>query len=298
MRCSLCLPTLAFRLLKGKTIQIDSRSGSTAKPVRLFAQIEFILLFGFLYLAKLNKQKNKPIKFCVSFLSLRFPNQHSTAVWGYECVNSRCIKRELTNDNNTKAVSLPICRIFCGDDPGTIWPKPSGPVTINNIISRINLAAVRLNVLKPSKANEAFWSANEARFLDQINRKIPKSIKLDSQGNGLAVNIEVVKPDDLSLTQQTNESYVLSAVESEGNVVVTIKAETVFGARHGLETLSQLVVFDDIRNELQVPKEFSIQDKPFYAHRGLLLDTSRNYYTVESIKRTIGKHFCRRSILI
>lgn len=210
-------------------------------------------------------------------------------MWGYECVNSRCIRRELSSDSNSKAVSLPICRIFCGDDPGTIWPKPTGRVAINNIISRINLAAVRLNVINASKASQAFWNTNEERFLDQINRKIPKSIKLEDQGNGLIVNIRVTRPDDLSLTQQTNESYVLSSVEDNGAVVVTINADTVFGARHGLETLSQLVVFDDIRNELQVPKEFTIEDAPFYVHRGLLLDTSRNYYTVASIKRTIGE---------
>lgn len=105
---------------------------------------------------------------------------------------------------------------------------------------------------KPSKSNQEFWDANRERFLGQINRKVPKSIKLDNQGLGLIVNIEVVRPDDLLLTLETNESYVLSSNESDGNVVVNITAETVFGARHGLETLSQLVVFDDIRSELQV----------------------------------------------
>lgn len=211
-------------------------------------------------------------------------------MWGYECVNSRCIRRELSsNSNDTKAVSLPICRIFCGDAPGTIWPKPTGIVKINNIISRINIAAVRLNVINASKSNQAFWSSNEERFLDQINRKIPKSVKIENEGNSLVVNIQVAHPDDLSLNLKTNESYALSSVESDKDVAVTISADTVFGARHGLETLAQLIVFDDIRNEIQIPKEFSIEDRPFYAHRGLLLDTARNYYTVESIKRTIGE---------
>lgn len=177
---------------------------------------------------------------------------NSSAVWGYECLNSRCIRRELSDDNNSKAVSLPVCRIFCGDDPGTIWPKPTGRVIINNLISRLNIAALQLRVAKPSKINQEFWDVNQERFLSQINRKVPKSIKLDHQGLGLIINIEVVRPDDLLLTLETNESYVLSSNESDGNVVVNITAETVFGARHGLETLSQLVVFDDIRSELQV----------------------------------------------
>lgn len=145
-----------------------------------------------------------------------------------------------------------MCRIFCGDDPGTIWPKPTGTVQLKNFIARINIGAVRLNVLKPSKINQDFWTDNEERFLSQVKRKVPVSAKLDNQGIGLVVDIEVTRPDDLLLSLETNEAYVLSANEVDGNVLVKINAETVFGARHGLETLSQLVIFDDIRNELQV----------------------------------------------
>lgn len=161
------------------------------------------------------------------------------------------MRRELKTDD-AKAVSLPVCRIFCGESPGTLWPKPTGRVEIKNFVSRINLGAVRFNVLKPSKTNQDFWQANEKRFLDQIDRKIPKSVKLENQGNGINVVIKVFRPNDLSLTQVTNESYVLSANEIDGNVEVKINADNVFGARHALETLSQLILFDDIRNELQV----------------------------------------------
>ena len=34
-----------------------------------------------------------------------------------------------------------------------------------------------------------------------------------------------------------------------------------------------------------------ISDGPVYPHRGISLDTARNYVTVENIKRTIGKSF-------
>ena len=59
---------------------------------------------------------------------------------------------------------------------------------------------------------------------------------------------------------------------------VQIKAKTYFGARHGLETLSQLISYDEIRQKLQMHKNASIVDKPAYVHRGLLIDTSRNFY--------------------
>lgn len=166
-------------------------------------------------------------------------------------MSGRCIRKQLT-DNDSKAVSLPICRIFCGDDPGTIWPKPTGTVQVKNFIARINIDSIRLNVLKRSKINQDFWKANEDRFLGQTKHKVPKSVKLDNQGIGLVININVTNPDDILLTLDTQEEYVLSANEIDGNVLVQIDAITVFGARHALETLSQLVVFDDIRSELQV----------------------------------------------
>jgi len=59
---------------------------------------------------------------------------------------------------------------------------------------------------------------------------------------------------------------------------VQIKAKTYFGSRHGLETLSQLISYDEIRQKLQMHKSASITDKPAYVHRGLLIDTSRNFF--------------------
>lgn len=67
----------------------------------------------------------------------------------------------------------------------------------------------------------------------------------------------------------------------------TITADTFFGARHGLETLSQLIVFDDVRNRIEIPNQVSITDGPVYPYRGVLLDTSRNFVDKATILRTI-----------
>nr|CAD7430399.1 unnamed protein product [Timema monikensis] len=84
-------------------------------------------------------------------------------------------------------------------------------------------------------------------------------------------------------------------------VTVQIQATTVFGARHGLETLSQLVAGFTRRGSsrrgssggllkrrgLLLLSEANITDRPTWAHRGLLLDTARNYLPLDDIKRTV-----------
>ena len=66
---------------------------------------------------------------------------------------------------------------------------------------------------------------------------------------------------------------------------VVIKAPTYYGAGYALETLSQLVTY---RSGLfYVPSSVRISDKPVYPYRGVLVDTSRNYYSIDSLKKIV-----------
>lgn len=70
-------------------------------------------------------------------------------------------------------------------------------------------------------------------------------------------------------------------------VTVRISAATIFGVRHGLETLGQLMTVDPCDVGLMLVKSARVEDRPYYRHRGLLLDTSRNYIPAKDIKRTL-----------
>jgi hexosaminidase len=85
---------------------------------------------------------------------------------------------------------------------------------------------------------------------------------------------------------QTDESYELSISDPE-NIEVNITAKSFYGARHGLETLSQLIVYDDINNQLKCLSSIQISDGPKFKHRGISFDTSRTFFSVDSIKRLI-----------
>lgn len=74
-------------------------------------------------------------------------------------------------------------------------------------------------------------------------------------------------------------------------VTVRISATTVFGIRHGLESFGQLMTADSCNarsnSGLLLVKSARIEDRPIYRHRGLSLDTARNFIPKLDIKRTI-----------
>uniref|UniRef100_A0A182PVM6 beta-N-acetylhexosaminidase n=1 Tax=Anopheles epiroticus TaxID=199890 RepID=A0A182PVM6_9DIPT len=101
------------------------------------------------------------------------------------------------------------------------------------------------------------------------------------------VNVHVEKSGDTHLTLHTDESYNMTVTHSARVLIVKITANTFFGAKHGLTTLQQLVWFDDEERTLKVLNKASIEDVPKFNYRGLMLDTSRHYFTVDAIKRTL-----------
>ena len=66
-----------------------------------------------------------------------------------------------------------------------------------------------------------------------------------------------------------------------------ISAENYFGARHGLETLFQLMEYDDITLNYIILNSAEIRDYPEFRHRGITLDTSRNFIEPDTIRRII-----------
>jgi hexosaminidase len=85
----------------------------------------------------------------------------------------------------------------------------------------------------------------------------------------------------------TRENYEIQIESGDGEINIKIISDTFFGFRHSLETLSQLIVYDNIENNYKILSSCTIQDNAQFKHRGLTLDTSRNFFSVESIKRTI-----------
>lgn len=119
-------------------------------------------------------------------------------------------------------------------------------------MAKIDVTSVALSASN-YKDHQRFWDENKIRLLKQIESKIPRNVNVDGGKN---VRIEVVvESNDAILTMNTNESYKIVTVDKDDTINVKIESYSIYGARHGLETVSQFVVFDDIRKELQVRLE-------------------------------------------
>ena len=165
---------------------------------------------------------------------------------------------------------------LCADVPN-IWPLPKEYKNGDGVIS-VDVSRFRFHTTQTSnELMEAFQRYYELMF---DRRSAPV------EGKNIW-NVEVeVEEGKTELQLGVDESYTL-VIPDDGSDVV-ISAKNVFGAMHGMETFSQLVEFDAetmtyvIRNA-----PWTIKDEPRFPHRGILMDTSRHYESLPSIKKLI-----------
>ena len=93
-----------------------------------------------------------------------------------------------------------------------------------------------------------------------------------SNGDLSSCQVNIASSNE-SLTLDTDESYNLTVSKSG----IVLNAATVFGAMHGMETLSQLVTRDGVNGT-------GIVDAPRFQYRATMSDTSRHWCPVVIIK--------------
>lgn len=113
----------------------------------------------------------------------------------------------------------------------------------------------------------------------KASQGLPKSI----QKRGQVKVIGSVSSPNLELSLKTSEKYYLTiqTVSSEkvrDEIRVTIDADSFFGFRHGLETLSQLITFDPVEKCLRIPLKAHISDAPIFPYRGILATMLKNFF--------------------
>ncbi|XP_018331702.1 chitooligosaccharidolytic beta-N-acetylglucosaminidase [Agrilus planipennis] len=208
------------------------------------------------------------------------------SAWRWECIGGFCQKRRINNSTETGAISLSVCQIFCSNN-AALWPKPTGKVSVGNYLLPINANSIDIAGIAATAPSVSILRHAVQRLRQQTEQK--GSAKARNKGGRAAFfYFDIADTSIVDPVLRIDESYSLFVSESSsGSLNVTIKAQNAFGARHAIETFGQLVVHDDLRDELVVPRDVEVEDAPVYTYRGLTLDTSRNFISVEAIKRNI-----------
>ncbi|XP_031349182.1 chitooligosaccharidolytic beta-N-acetylglucosaminidase-like [Photinus pyralis] len=207
-----------------------------------------------------------------------FDFRSTDSVWTWTCKNNTCQKDRVQPAG--KPLSLAACKILC-DPYGGLWPKPTGRVEIGK-----RLIPIVKGKLDKNTKNKLVRAAYR-NFWNNL-QKLGKLGHLKENVSKLIVSVYITDPSQNQLKLSTDESYSLKISKlSSRDISANITAATYFGARHGFETLGQLIIYDDFENSLKIISDANITDGPAYPYRGVMLDTARNFISVETIKRTI-----------
>ncbi|KAG9306415.1 hypothetical protein G9A89_018298 [Geosiphon pyriformis] len=130
-------------------------------------------------------------------------------------------------------------------------------------------------------ANEKFIPPNQQFPAPNSSTKIIQSLIIELVTENIDLSLDVDESYDLWIP---NTAPLFLSIRAH------LKAKTVYGVLHGLTTFSQLVYQNKLQTDDSLVVPFTphrIIDYPIYRHRGLLLDTSRNFYPVEDLLRTL-----------
>ncbi|XP_017554215.1 beta-hexosaminidase subunit beta isoform X1 [Pygocentrus nattereri] len=169
-------------------------------------------------------------------------------------------------------------------DEVALWPLPQKFQTSVDAF-RLSSASFQIVHAKESTAGPSCSLLQNAfrRYYSYIfgnGRKHGKNLEnvFDADLAELQVQITSADPEcDGYPSLKSDESYQLEVNQP----TAVLKAASVWGALRGLETFSQLVYEDDYGG--QNINKTSISDFPRFAHRGILLDSSRHYLPLKVI---------------
>ncbi|KAI9197382.1 glycoside hydrolase superfamily [Polychytrium aggregatum] len=154
-----------------------------------------------------------------------------------------------------------------------LWPMPRQVVDANATVA-CNDFWIDIKSNNPDVFNIV------SNAFDRFQNSV--SVKTHGKWGGSTLPVTIHVADETKASTPAalagiDESYSLQATKSG----IVINATTQAGAVYGLQTLSQLVTPDA---NLVLG---SITDSPRFPYRGILLDTARNYFPVEDIKRIL-----------
>ena len=157
-----------------------------------------------------------------------------------------------------------------------VVPLPAVATSGSSTLQLSAAFAIRPSVGSTHPVLNAAASRVEAALFAHGGRSVPIGVTAPP---GVALNALIVNVTHSFAPPRlgSDESYSLRITADQP--AATLTAATINGALHGLQTFAQLCHFDFDTDAVTISGvPWSIDDKPRFAHRGLLLDTSRHFY--------------------
>lgn len=213
--------------------------------------------------------------------------------WECDSIKQTCSK--ILTLQSTAPLDFMECKMTCSD-VGTLWPLPtnleylSKTLATFNQVGDIGISRCDCDASTERLVDEFF----NGIFLEYLwaMRAIDSDIPAGpSSQDSSKVDVTIVVEQTLEpLTTRTNESYSL-VIGSDGKIpqtlAVDIHASTYFGARHAMETLSQLISWNTQKDQFQIHEQVFITDTPYLPHRGISVDTARQFIPVQYLKKVL-----------
>ncbi|XP_076614188.1 beta-hexosaminidase subunit beta isoform X2 [Chaetodon auriga] len=168
---------------------------------------------------------------------------------------------------------------------GSLWPLPQ-KVQISQVSFKLTSSSFKIVDAKQSSAGpscsllqDAYRRYYEYMFGGAKRQQLNKG-RRSGPSELTELQVWITSPDsdcDGYPGLTSDESYELSVDQP----YAVLKAPKVWGALHGLETFSQLVYEDEYGTKSI--NSTAISDFPRFAHRGILLDSSRHFLPIKVI---------------
>ncbi|XP_050312822.1 probable beta-hexosaminidase fdl [Anthonomus grandis grandis] len=213
-----------------------------------------------------------------------YGSQESNTIQTWSCADKDRCEKSFTSERD-KAISLETCQMTCGNVP-PLWPKPTQLEIIRKDASTFMKEHVFLTIHSPNDKVKGELEEAANTFINNLGGSNSYVLQ-DKERRVLKLNIHV-READLTLRSTTDEEYALYSQKLDDTLLlVNIFASNYYGARHGLETLSQLIWYDHITKRFRIIHDVKIIDKPAFRHRGLLIDVSRHFVPIKVLRKAV-----------
>lgn len=193
--------------------------------------------------------------------------------------------------NTNQYESQNVCRLVCGKY-GSLFPFPTVSTIIGDTVIDFNVRNIAFNLNSNSEPVNQYLNKMIPIFLVNIRHECTNLTCSFDSDNQLKIKLSALT-NNLKFNWDTEEGYSLNIAKDGKSIInVHISSNTVYGLRNGLETLSQLITSKSHQNNgvldtLVIAQSVQISDNPVYSHRGLLVDTARNFIPIDTLKRIV-----------